>query len=173
MGGVWLKIDNANHETEKKGGNRMEKSSLVPWRRRDELTGFRREMDRLFDRFFEAWPFRLSAEEGAWAPSVDVSETAKEVIVKAELPGMDPKDVDVTVRGDVLSLRGERKKEEEEKGESFHRVERSYGAFSRSIRLPAEVDVNKVKATYKEGVLNINLPKTKQASVKKIEVKTA
>ena len=151
----------------------MEMSNLVPWRRRDELTGFRREMDRLFDRFFEGWPFRLSAEVGGWAPSVDVSETAKEVIVKAELPGMDPKDVDVTVRGDVLSLRGERKKEEEEKGENFHRVERSYGTFSRSIRLPAEVDADKVKATYKDGVLNISLPKTKAASVKKIEVKTA
>lgn len=151
----------------------MDMSSLVPWRRRDELTGFRREMDRLFDRFFEGWPFRLSAEEGEWAPSVDVSETAKEVIVKAELPGMAPKDVDVTVRGDVLSLRGERKKEEEEKGENFHRVERSYGAFARSIRLPAEVDAAKVKATYKNGVLNISLPKTKAASAKKIEVKSA
>lgn len=72
-----------------------------------------------------------------------------------------------------MSLRGERKKEEEEKGEDFHRVERSYGAFSRSIRLPAEVDANKVKATYKDGVLNISLPKTKEASVKKIEVKAA
>ena len=97
----------------------------------------------------------------------------KEVIVKAELPGMDPKDVDVTVDRDILSLRGERKKEEEEKGEDFHRVERSYGAFSRSIRLPAEVDANKVKATYNDGVLNISLPKTKEASVKKIEVKAA
>ena len=151
----------------------MDMSSLVPWRRRDELTSFRREMDRLFDRFFEGWPFRLSAEEGEWAPSVDVSETAKEVIVKAELPGMDPKDVDVTVRGDVLSLRGERKREEEEKGENFHRLERSYGAFARSIRLPAEVDAAKVKATYKNGVLNISLPKTKAASAKKIEVKAA
>jgi len=151
----------------------MEMSSLVPWRRRDPLTGFRSEMDRLFDRFFDGWPPRFSAEEGVWAPSVDVSETAKEVIVKAELPGMDPKDVDVTVDRDILTLRGERKKEEEEKGEDFHRVERRYGAFSRSIRLPAEVDANKVRATYKDGVLNINLPKTKEASVKKIEVKAA
>ncbi len=151
----------------------MDVSSLVPWRRRDELTSFRREMDRLFERFFEGWPFRLSGEEGSWAPSVDVSETAKEVIIKADLPGMDPKAIDVSVHGDVLRLRGERKKEQEEKSENFYRVERSYGAFARAIRLPADVDANKVKATYKDGILNISLPKSKAATVKKIEVKGA
>ena len=77
----------------KEGGVMMERSSLVPWRS-GELTGFRREMDRLFDRFFEGWPFRVSAAEGPWVPSVDVSETAKDVVVRAELPGMDPKDRD-------------------------------------------------------------------------------
>ena len=147
----------------------MEISSLVP--RRGELSTFRREMDRLFDRFFEGWPFKPSPQEGPWAPSVDVSETEKEVIVKAELPGMDPKDIDVSVRGDILTLHGERKQEKEEKGENFHRVERSYGSFSRSIQLPAEVDSGKVNATYKDGVLKISLPKTKEAAVKKIEVK--
>jgi HSP20 family protein len=147
----------------------MEISSLVP--RRGELSTFRREMDRLFDRFFEGWPFKPSPQEGPWAPSVDVSETAKDVVVRAEIPGMDPKNIDVSVHGDVLTLRGERKKEHEEKGEDFHRIERSYGAFSRSIRLPAEVDANKVNATYKDGVLKINLPKTEEAAVKKIEVK--
>ena len=89
----------------------------------------------------------------------------------SELPGMDPKDIDVAVNGNVLSLRGERKKEDEEKGENFHRIERSYGAFARSIRLPVEVDANKVKASYKDGVLNISLPKAKETSTKKIEVK--
>ncbi len=79
----------------------------------------------------------------------------------------------MSVRGDVLTLRGERKKEHEEKGENLYRIERSYGAFSRSIRLPAEVDAGKVKATYKDGVLKIDLPKTKEAAVKKIEVKAA
>ena len=147
----------------------MERSSLAPWR--GELTGFRREMDSLFDRFFEGWPFRLPAAEGVWAPSVDVSETGKEVIVRAELAGIDPKDIDVSVHGDVLTLRGERKQEKEEKGENLHRVERSYGSFSRSIQLPAEVDAGKVNATYRNGVLKINLPKTRAAAVKKIEVK--
>jgi HSP20 family protein len=150
----------------------MERSSLVPWRG-GELTSFRREMDRLFDRFFEGWPFRVSAEERLWAPTADVSETAKEVIVKAEVPGMDPKDIDVSVQGDVLTLRGERKQEKEEKDENLHRVERSYGSFSRSVQLPSEVDTGKVNATYKDGILKINMPKTKAAGVKKIEVKTA
>ena len=151
----------------------MDVSSLVPWRRRGEVSSFRREMNRLFDRFFEDWPFRVGADGTQWAPSVDVSETAKEVIVKAELPGIDPKEIDVSVNGDVLTLRGERKKEEEKKGENFHRLERRYGTFARSIRLPAEVDVNKVSAEYKDGILTINLAKTKESSVKKIEVKAA
>ncbi|MDY6990496.1 MAG: Hsp20/alpha crystallin family protein [Thermodesulfobacteriota bacterium] len=146
-------------------------NSLTPWSSRGEMTGFRQEMDRLFDRFFEGWPFRAFVEEGQWSPSVDVSENAKAVIVKAEIPGIDPKAIDVSVRGNILTLRGERKKEHEETGEDFHRTERSYGAFSRSIRLPAEVDVAKVTANYKDGVLKINLPKTKQAEAKKIQVK--
>jgi len=151
----------------------MENSSLAPWSRRSELTGFRREMDRLFDRFFEGWPFRPSGAEGAWAPSVDVSETANKVVVKAEVPGMDAKDIDITITGDILSIRGERKQEKEEKDENFHRIERSYGAFSRSIRLPAEVEKDKVDAAYKDGMLKITMSKTKKASQKKIEVKAA
>ena len=147
------------------------KHSLMPWSSGGEMTTFRREMDRLFDRFFEGWPFRASVEEGEWTPFVDVSESAKEVIVRAEIPGIDPKAIDVSVQGDILTLRGERKKEHEEKGEDFHRIERSYGAFSRSIRLPTEVDAAKVKASYKDGVLKVNLPKTKESAVKTIQVK--
>jgi HSP20 family protein len=148
-------------------------NSLIPRKQERQLTTLRREMDRLFDRFFEGWPFRLLAEEAGWEPSLDVSETAKEILVKAELPGMDPKDIDLSVRGDILTLAGERKQEKEEKGENFHRVERTYGSFSRSVRLPAEVDPGKVDATYKDGVLKITLRKTKEAASKKIEVKSA
>ena len=86
---------------------------------------------------------------------------------------MDPKDIDISLHGNVLTLRGERKHEKEEKEENFHRVERSYGAFTRSIRLPAEVDADKVNATYKDGVLKIALPKIKEEAVKKIEVKVS
>jgi HSP20 family protein len=160
-----------DHHKRRERGDIIERSSLVPWRG-GELTSFRREMDRIFDRFFESWPFRLSAEDRPWAPTADVSETAKEIVVKAELPGMDAKDIEVSVQGDILTVRGERRQEKEEKGENFHRVERSYGSFSRSIQLPAEVDANKVKATYKDGILKLNMPKTKAAAVKKIAVKT-
>ncbi len=87
--------------------------------------------------------------------------------------GMGPKDIDISLSGTVLTLKGERKREEEEKGESFHRVERSYGSFTRAIQLPAEVDSNKIDATYKDGVLKIRMPKTKEESVRKIKVKTS
>jgi len=86
---------------------------------------------------------------------------------------MDSKEIEVSVQGNVLTLRGERKKEQEDKGENFYRIERSYGAFSRSIQLPADVDTAKVNATYKDGVLKIKLSKTKEATVKKIEIKAA
>jgi HSP20 family protein len=147
--------------------------SLVPWKRRRDIDQFRTEMDRLFDRFlnWEALPF--AAEGQSWVPSVDVSETGKEVIVKAEIPGMDPKDIHISVDVDRLTLRGERKQMREEKGERFYRAERSYGAFSRAIQLPAEVDSTKVEATYKDGVLKINMAKTKESSTKRIKVKSA
>lgn len=145
---------------------------LMPWREEGQLTKLRREMDRLFDRFTESWPFRTVGEAGEWAPSLDVSETGKEVIVKAELPGLDPKEIDISIRGDMLTIRGERKKEEEKKGENYHRIERSYGTFSRSVRLPTEVDSDKVNATYKDGILKVEMAKTKAAAAKKIDIKT-
>ena len=150
-------------------------SDLIPWRKREEwgLTQMRREMDRLFDRFFESWPLRGLAETGRWMPSVDVSETEKELIVRAELPGMDPKEIDISMSGNVLTIKGERKHEREEKKENFHMVERSSGSFSRSIQLPTEVKAEKIQATYKDGILSISMPKTKAEAVKKIEVKTA
>ena len=150
-------------------------TELIRWRKGDDwgLTQMRREMDRLFDRFFEALPFRGFAETGRWTPSVDVSETDKEIIVRAELPGMDPKEIDISLSGNVLTIKGERKHEREEKKENFHLVERSSGSFSRTLQLPAEVRADKIKATYKDGVLNVSMPKTAPEAVKKIEVKTA
>ena len=144
-------------------------SNLIPWR--GEIDRLRNEMDRLYDRFFDWRPFHRFAEEGEWSPSVDVSETSKEVVVTAEIPGLEAKDIDVSLDGSVLRLRGERKKESEEKDANFHRVERTYGSFSRSIRLPTEVDHEKIKATYKQGVLKIILTKTAKESGKKIEIK--
>ena len=145
--------------------------SLMPWRERKEVDHLRREMDRLFDRFFDLKPMRFSGEEDYFMPSVDVSETEKDVLVKAELPGMDAKDFEVSVQGRLLSIRGERKHETEEKSEHFHRVERSYGSFSRSVELPAEVDEAGVEATYKRGVLSLRMPKIVKEQVKKIDIK--
>ncbi len=149
---------------------------LIPWRERRGLTDidlFRREIDSLFDRFFEGWPFEVSSGESQWIPSIDLSETNKEYIVRAEIPGVDPKDFDIALNNNVLTIRGERKHEKETKEEDFHRIERVYGTFTRSIQLPGEVNADKVSANYKNGVLEITLPKVKEEAVKKIPVKTA
>jgi HSP20 family protein len=147
--------------------------NLIPWSGRGDLTSFRQDMDRVFDRFFSGWSSPVSAEDCDWAPSVDVSESAKKVVVQAEVPGMDAKDIDIAITGDILTIRGERKQEKEEKEENFHRIERSYGSFSRSIRLPAEVEKDKVDAAYKDGVLKITMKKTKKTTQKKIEIKVS
>ena len=148
-------------------------STLIPWLGRSEVDRFRGEIDRMFDEFFTRSPFGRSLEEGDWRPAIDVSETGKEIVVHAEIPGMDPKDIDISLNGRILTIKGERKQEEEEKEKSYHRIERKYGFFSRSFELPVDVDANKVKAGYKDGVLKVSLPKTKEHSVKKIEVKTS
>ena len=143
-------------------------SSLIPWR--GEMDRLRNEMERLYDRFFDLRPFRRLTEEGEWMPSVDVSETAKEIIVNAEIPGVEAKDIDVNLDGNILTIKGERKREQEEKEENFHRIERSYGSFYRSLQLPSEVDGEKIKASYRKGVLRITLPKIKKEAGKKIEI---
>jgi HSP20 family protein len=143
---------------------------LVPWKPFGEVSSFRKEMDRLWDRFFGETPFgRTFTEE--WLPSVDVSETKDKLLIKAELPGLEAKDVNVSVSGDVLTIKGEKKKEEEEKDEHYYHCERYCGSFQRSFRLPVNVQTDKVEATFDKGVLNITLPKTKEATKKEIKVK--
>ena len=141
--------------------------ALAPWTGTDV---FKREMDRLFDRFFEPrWDeFELVGE---WAPKVDVVETKDAVVVKAELPGMEQKDINVELENQVLTIKGEKHQEKEEKGERFHRTERSWGAFSRTFRLPAAVEGGKVNATFKSGVLTVTLPKAPTAKGTTIPVK--
>ena len=147
-------------------------AGLFPKREGRELDRLRREMDRIFDRLSDWRPSFLRGDEGQWLPVIDLSETAKEVIVRAELPGMELDDIDVSLSGNTLKIQGERKQETEEEGENFHKVERSYGAFLRTIQLPSEVDPDKVKATYKKGVLTIRMPKTKAETMKKIQIST-
>jgi HSP20 family protein len=111
-----------------------------------------------------------SALGGQWAPSVDIFEHEGNLVLRAELPGIEPKDVDVRVENNVLTLRGERKFESEVKREKYHRVERAYGTFSRSFTLPNVVDTEKIKAEYKDGVLQVTLPQREEAKPKQIQV---
>ncbi len=148
-------------------------ASLIPWRGRTELDRFRGEIDRLFNDFFTRSPFGRFIEGADWVPAIDLSETGTEIVIHAEIPGMDAKDIDISLNGRLLTIKGERKQEQKDKDKDYHRVERRYGSFSRSFELPADVDANKVKAEYKDGILRLNLPKTEEQSVKKIEVKTA
>ena len=134
------------------------------------------EMDDMFDRYTKAvgWPRRGSQElmaTGDWAPRVDISETDNEFIIKAEIPEVGKEDLKVTVDNNVLTIRGERKQEKEEKGKKFHRVERYYGTFARSFTLPENVDQAKIEASFKDGMLNLRLPKTGEVRAKEIEVK--
>jgi len=127
----------------------------------------------LFNRFFEDFaPPRLFSEETRYVPAFDVSETENELIVKAEVPGMNQKDIDINLSNGILTIKGEKKQEKEAKTEQYHTIERHYGSFSRTIQLPSEVEVGKVDATYKDGVLKITLPKSETAKTRKIEIKS-
>lgn len=141
--------------------------TLMPW---TGITSLRKEMDRLFDRFLEPFTDELPLL-GGWAPRLDVSETESAVVVKAEVPGMEPKDIEIALHADALTIKGEKKQEKEEKGERFHRVERSWGAFTRTVRLPAPVDAAKVEAKFKNGLLTVTLPKTPGARSTAIPIK--
>ena len=110
---------------------------------------------------------------GAWAPAVDTFEKEECLVLKAELPGMREKDINVHVENGVLTLSGERMREEDVKNESYHRVERFYGNFTRTFALPTTVDVPKIRASYKDGVLEVVLPKAETAKAKRIEIKAA
>jgi len=148
----------------------------VPIKREDEnpFSLLRREMDSLFDNFFRGFdmePFQSSMV--SFNPKVDVTENDKEIRISAELPGMDEKDIDVSLHNNMLTIKGEKKEEKEGKGKDYYRMERSYGSFSRTIPLPVEVETDRIEATFKKGVLGITLPKTAKAveETKKIAVK--
>jgi HSP20 family protein len=154
-----------------------ETKALAPWRPFMDLTRWDSEMDRMMEDFFGTrmrpwWPARWLRGEGEiTAPGVDVYEEKDEVVVKAELPGLDKKDIEVNISDSKLTLKGEKKKEEEVKEENYYRRERSYGAFLRSVELPTGVQADKVKASFKNGVLEVRVPKTEEAKTKTIKVK--
>lgn len=138
--------------------------NLIP--RTGSLQSARDFFDRLFED--ELLPFR---GDKSLTPAFDISENEKEYTVTAELPGIDEKDLEVTIAGGMLSVKGEKKQEKEEKGETYHRIERSYGSFHRSFRIPDAVQEDKVDATYKDGILKLVIPKSKESAVKKIAIK--
>jgi HSP20 family protein len=152
----------------------------VPVRREENpFEALRREMDTLLDDFTRGF-FDIEPFEGApggrldaFSPRVDVTENDKEITVSAELPGMDEKDMEVTLDKDSLTIKGKKEEEKEDKGKDYYHMERSYGAFARTVPLPAEVDTGKAEAAFRKGVLNIRLPKTTRAmeEKKKISVK--
>jgi HSP20 family protein len=161
--------------------------ALVPWRNKavnpaipndlfDPFVALRKDVDRMFDDFFNgaSWRSPLRKWEGE-SPLLDVDETEKEIIVSAELPGVEEKDIEVTLVGDVLTIKGEKKTEREEKNDDSSYTERHYGSFARSLRLPFEVKDEKVDAQFKKGVLTVRVPKPAevQEAVRRIEVKSA
>jgi HSP20 family protein len=126
-------------------------------------------MDRVLERFFGE-PSGAERAVGTWTPRTNLTETKDTLTITAELPGLEAKDVDVAVSGDMLTIKGEKTQEKEEKDEYHHLVERTYGSFSRMVRLPAPVAADKIKASFKNGVLTVSLPKTEEAKPKAIPV---
>lgn len=145
---------------------------LVPYRRSEVPSRVFPEVSRFFEDFFNDFPVMASAPartEG-WIPAVDILEKEGNLILRAELPGVNEKDIDIKLEGNVLTLKGERKLESEEKKHNYHRVESFYGSFTRSFTLPDTVDVEKIKADYKNGILSISIPQKPEVRPREIPV---
>jgi HSP20 family protein len=145
--------------------------AIVRWNPTRDLMQMREEMDRLFTQFFR----RGDGEEatwtqGVWAPPVDIYETDDAFVLKAELPGFRKEDVTIEMQDNRLIIRGERKREDEVKEDRYHRIERAYGRFERAFWLPTTVDAEKIQATFKDGVLELRLPKSEAAKPKRIAI---
>ncbi len=145
--------------------------AMIPWRPLwdTRFPSLRDEMDKMFEEFFEKVRFP-SAREHSWTPALDVYDTKKEVIVTVDVPGVDPKDVAVSIMEGSLTIKGERKKEADLKDEELYRAEREFGAFQRMVQLPAEVSPDKAKASYTNGVLKIVIPKAQKSAPKEVKV---
>lgn len=145
--------------------------NLIKWDPFTELEDVSNRLNRLFGRApARSEPDNEMLAVADWAPSVDISETDSAYLIKGEIPGVKKEDVKVTVEDGMLTIQGERKQEKEEKGKKFHRVECCYGSFVRSFRMPDDADESKVKAEFKDGMLNVTLPKSSKAKSKAINV---
>ncbi|HDQ99820.1 MAG TPA: Hsp20/alpha crystallin family protein [candidate division WOR-3 bacterium] len=142
--------------------------NLVRWDPFREVTSLRDDIERLFDSVYGRYPRERS--EISWAPPLDIEETDTNIVIRAEIPGMKKDDIKISLTGDTLCISGERRHEAEQKEKTFHRIERAYGRFLRTLALPADVDGAKVKAGYKDGVLELTLPKSEKARSRDIAI---
>jgi HSP20 family protein len=142
--------------------------ALVRWEPMRELNSLQGEMNRLFNSFFDEGTG--GGERRRWAPAVDLLEREDSLVLKADLPGLTEDDVQIEVRGDVLTIAGERKAEHEEKQNGYYRVERSFGRFSRSLQLPDGIDSDRIAAAFDNGVLEVTIPKPEQRQPRRIEI---
>lgn len=152
-----------------------EKQFLTKQEQANPFIVFQAEMNRLFDGFFRGFGLDFFEKRpGTFNPSIDITDTGKALKVTAELPGIDDTDIDISMSRETLTIKGEKKEEKEEKGESYHRMERSYGSFTRTISLPVEIEADKIKATFKKGLLTIILPKAEKVlkETRKIAIMT-
>lgn len=145
--------------------------SLVKWDPFVELEDVSKHLNRIFGRFpSRAEPSRELLTMADWTPSVDISETDTAYVIKGEIPGVNKEDVRINIEAGMITIRGERKQEKEEKDKKFHRIERSYGSFMRSFRLPDNVDETAVRAEFKDGMINVTLPKSAKSKARSINV---
>ena len=159
----------------------VQQQTLPPARRFDPFDAIQAEIDRVFDRFngfrafpsvfSEPWPVGFS--NGTFSPSMEVTETDTAISVSTELPGMDEKDVEISVADGMLTIRGEKKFEKDEKKKDYRLVERSYGSFERAVALPSGVDASKVKASMTKGVLKVEIPKPAAAKAQQVKITAA
>ena len=144
--------------------------AVIRWDPFRDLNTLQDRMNRLFNDAGRGWRDDEPAATTTWSPAVDIYETEGEIVVKAELPGMERKDITLNLENNILTIRGERRFVKETKDDNYHRIERSYGTFSRSFSIPTTVDEEKIRADYKEGVLKVALPKKEQAKPKQIQI---
>jgi HSP20 family protein len=144
--------------------------ALARWDPFRDLSILQERMNRVFEDAGRGWRSDEPSSTTTWSPAVDIYETENEIIVQAELPGVDRKDITLNLEKNVLTLKGERRFEKETKQENYHRIERSYGGFSRAFSIPAVVDEDKIRADYKDGILKIGLPKKEQVKPKQIQI---
>jgi HSP20 family protein len=144
--------------------------ALVRWDPIRELDSLQGDMNRLFDRFFEGRAANGTARR--WIPAMDLVETDDRLVLRGDLPGMSEDDIDIEIKDSVLTVSGERKAESEEKGKGYHRVERAFGSFSRSLTLPQGIDADQVKAEFDKGVLEVTIPKPAEAKPTRVQIGT-